>query len=652
MTDFNPLTIWMYKDCYLRFCTQQFTLDNTQLSVHLCNYSIQKNFKNDTERNAELPEENMWSNEEFVQKYLARMNRKEAWEEIIYPGMKNAILCSMLSTQDIIESRKNTFELYGADFMIGEDLKPWLIEINCSPTMARSTQITTLLCDNVQEDICKVIIDRKTNKNADTGKFELVYKASQVTAPNYLGIDLKIDGHSYKKSNQIIQQQNQLEKQQVQSTEKLDKIDKQPEKAPSEIKQPESKPIESNPVKVVNKISSEEVSTGNFDRTRTSNGLTAKFTNSTPTNFIQPAPYNKVKKELTYAPISIATSIHELTHKEMQAQSHLANYNLLNSNSQSKIMQSNLSSINYSYIINNNTTTSTQAYMNEKLRDLNSNELLLNARRKVHLNEELTKEFKTSLPKEPKLFHFHPVAHSTNMHLNGFKSTPHLASSLLIDNTTNQQNTPPTGAQASTKLNKGNDNATLLKPLIHFNPQLKPTHSLGVNRHQLFTNYYASLLDQEKMRQRLLFPNNQQQQHQHQWKPLQLPTFAQHQPQLQQQQQNLLLNSSFRRAQTGPTDLLYRSNSLFDFNDPTVELNTIKSNYNRSINSLAEALNLLGLSTSATKLLGSPRDPNCSVTTTTTTKPHKPLTNILIHRLRKNKRVNSLQSNPSKTRTS
>ncbi len=95
--------------------------------------------------------------------------------------------------------------------MLSEDLQPWLIEINCSPTMARCTAVTTEMCDSVLEDTCKgkkirnkiinidgwlylVIIDRKYERATDTGRFELIHKGTPVTIPNYLGIDLRVEG--------------------------------------------------------------------------------------------------------------------------------------------------------------------------------------------------------------------------------------------------------------------------------------------------------------------------------------------------------------------------------------------------------------------------------------------------------------------------
>ena len=45
--------------------------------------------------------------------------------------------------------------MYGADFMLGEDLFPWLIEINSSPSMCRNTRATVKLVDMVMEDTIK-----------------------------------------------------------------------------------------------------------------------------------------------------------------------------------------------------------------------------------------------------------------------------------------------------------------------------------------------------------------------------------------------------------------------------------------------------------------------------------------------------------------
>ena len=46
---------------------------------------------------------------------------------------------SLKSVQDMVENRKNSFEMFGYDFMVDEDGVPWLIEINSSPAMDYST---------------------------------------------------------------------------------------------------------------------------------------------------------------------------------------------------------------------------------------------------------------------------------------------------------------------------------------------------------------------------------------------------------------------------------------------------------------------------------------------------------------------------------
>ncbi|XP_078410548.1 tubulin monoglycylase TTLL3 [Cetorhinus maximus] len=175
VTDWNPINIWFYKDCYLRFSTQPFTLENLDSSVHLCNHAIQKRLKPSAERNPLVPKESMWSSGQF-QDYLKIKGYGNIWQEIVYPSMKKAIICSLVTVQAIIQARKNNFGLYGADFLLGEDFKPWLIEINLSPSMSHSTSVTALLCTNVQEDTIKVIIDRKCNSKCNIGQFECLSK--------------------------------------------------------------------------------------------------------------------------------------------------------------------------------------------------------------------------------------------------------------------------------------------------------------------------------------------------------------------------------------------------------------------------------------------------------------------------------------------
>lgn len=99
----------------------------------------------------------MWTRDEFNQ-YLNRKGMGEEWNRKIYPGMKRNVIGAVLASLEGTSFRDRSFELNGADFLLGFDMQPILLEINSRPNLS--------FANSVKERICSAIIRDLVNCNA------------------------------------------------------------------------------------------------------------------------------------------------------------------------------------------------------------------------------------------------------------------------------------------------------------------------------------------------------------------------------------------------------------------------------------------------------------------------------------------------------
>lgn len=52
-----------------------------------------------------------------------------------------------------MENRLNTFEIYGFDLILDQDLYPWVIEVNLSPACNERTDWLTKMVDDMSFDL-------------------------------------------------------------------------------------------------------------------------------------------------------------------------------------------------------------------------------------------------------------------------------------------------------------------------------------------------------------------------------------------------------------------------------------------------------------------------------------------------------------------
>jgi tubulin polyglutamylase TTLL1 len=79
-----------------------------------------------------------------------------------------------------MNSDKHCFELYGYDIIIDDTLKPWLIEVNASPSLSATTVNDRVMKATVINDVFNIVmpggeVDVKAVKGDNLGGFSLLY---------------------------------------------------------------------------------------------------------------------------------------------------------------------------------------------------------------------------------------------------------------------------------------------------------------------------------------------------------------------------------------------------------------------------------------------------------------------------------------------
>ena len=106
-----------------------------------------------------------------------------------FDEIKNIIYISLKSVQSVIINDKHCFEMYGFDVLIENNLKPWLIEVNASPSLSTTTEADRKLKMQVMDAVFQIVVPPEwfdenskhgTNMSKETqvGSFSLIVDES------------------------------------------------------------------------------------------------------------------------------------------------------------------------------------------------------------------------------------------------------------------------------------------------------------------------------------------------------------------------------------------------------------------------------------------------------------------------------------------
>ncbi|XP_007646392.1 tubulin polyglutamylase TTLL4 isoform X2 [Cricetulus griseus] len=143
VTSYDPLRIYLFSDGLVRFASCKYSPSMKSLSnkfMHLTNYSVnKKNVEYQSNADETACQGHKWALK-ALWNYLSQkgINSDAIWEKI-----KDVVVKTIISSEPYVTNLLKLYvrrpyschELFGFDIMLDENLKPWVLEVNISPSL-------------------------------------------------------------------------------------------------------------------------------------------------------------------------------------------------------------------------------------------------------------------------------------------------------------------------------------------------------------------------------------------------------------------------------------------------------------------------------------------------------------------------------------
>ncbi|NXT21741.1 TTLL4 polyglutamylase, partial [Syrrhaptes paradoxus] len=203
VTCYDPLRVYLFKDGLVRFASCKYSSSMKSLSnkfMHLTNYSVnKKNMEYKSNSDETACQGHKWA----LKALWSYLTQKGVNSEVIWEKIKDIVIKTIIASEPYVNSLVKMYvrrpycchELFGFDIMLDENLKPWILEVNISPSLHSNSPLDVSIKGQMIRDLLNlagfilpsadIVVSRPQTRSGSTCSLGSALKEKPKPAPEH-----------------------------------------------------------------------------------------------------------------------------------------------------------------------------------------------------------------------------------------------------------------------------------------------------------------------------------------------------------------------------------------------------------------------------------------------------------------------------------